>query len=89
MKKFTTLKTLLVGLLALGATSAWAETYYSESFSAESTVDGWSTTVGGRFDPVILSEGDNYYLSVNQGNRNNNGCCYCNSGSNRSCQIIN
>lgn len=45
---------------------------YSEDFSDQSTTS-WTTSVSGRFDPVILSEDDNYYLSVNQSNRNNNG----------------
>lgn len=73
MKKFTTLKTLLVGLLALGATSVWADTYYSESYSSSSTTEGWSAATNGRFTPVILSEDDNYFLSVTQDQRNNNG----------------
>ena len=73
MKKFTTIKTLLVGLCAMGATSAWADTYYSESYSSSSTTEGWSTATSGRFTPVILSEDDNYFLSVTQDQRNNNG----------------
>ena len=54
------------------ALTANAEEYYSEDFSAGST-DGWSTNTSGRFDPIILSENGNNYLSVNQDQRNNNG----------------
>lgn len=34
----------------------------------------WKTSVPTRFDPVILEEDGNKYLSVNQDNRANNGC---------------
>ncbi len=68
-------KTLLVAAgLCVGASNAWAEvTAFSESYTSTSTIDGWSTSNSGRFDPVILSENENYYLSVTQANRNNNG----------------
>ena len=33
----------------------------------------WTTKNGGRYDPVILEEDGNKYLSVDQGTRNNNG----------------
>ena len=64
---------LLTVLMAVGATSAWADTYVNETYSAESTADGWKTSVDGRFNPVILNDGDDYYLSVNQDQRLNNG----------------
>ena len=76
MKKFLLLtKTLfVVTLLCIGATNAWGEvTPFSESYSSTSTTTGWSTSTGGRFDPAILNESDNYFLSVVQANRNNNG----------------
>lgn len=75
MKKFTTFKTLLVGLLALGATSAWAD-----------LVEGTSTIVN--FDnqttPFVIHDGNrlgvsyalqegsetDYYAKYNCGNRN-------------------
>ena len=50
-----------------------AEEFFSESYTSASTTDGWSTKTSGRFNPVILNEGDNYFLSVDQGQRNNNG----------------
>lgn len=56
MKKLSTLKTLLVGLLALGATSAWADetktSVYSNDFSESSDwiskgkTDGWTCNPG-------------------------------------------
>ncbi len=73
-KQITFFKTLLAAaLLGVGA-NAWAEvTPYSEAYSAGSTATGWKSKTSGRFTPVILSEEDNYYLSVTQGERNNNG----------------
>ncbi len=65
---------LLLALMLVGAGSAWGEvkSLYL-TYSASSTVTGWSTANAGRFDPVILEENGNYYVSVNQNNRNNNG----------------
>jgi len=69
-------KTLLVAAgLCLGANGAWAAvTPFSEPYTSTSTTTGWSTSVGGRYDPVILNESDNYFLSVTQTARHNNGC---------------
>ena len=68
-------KSLLVAVgLCAGVTSALgALTPFSESYTSTSTVTGWSTSVSGRFTPVILSESENYYLSVAQDSRDNNG----------------
>ena len=67
-------KTLLVAAGLLAGASAWADvTPFSESYSSTSTTDGWSTSVSGRFNPAILNEEDNYFLSVAQDSRNNNG----------------
>lgn len=49
------------------------EVYFSESYTSTSTTEGWASATGGRFTPTILSEGDNYFMSVDQGQRNNNG----------------
>ena len=52
-------------------------TPFSESYTSTSETTGWSTKNSGRYDPAILSEGEdpstNYYMSVNQGQRDNNG----------------
>ncbi len=75
MKKLLLLtKTLLaVALLCVGQ-NAWAEvTPFSESYSSTSATTGWSSSTGGRFTPTILNESDNYFLSVTQSERNNNG----------------
>lgn len=45
--------------------------YYSQNYDSE-TID-WTTANSDRFTPVILDEGGNKYLSVDQGTRNNNG----------------
>ena len=47
--------------------------FYQADFETQST-NGWSTSVGGRFSPIIMEENGNYYLTVNQSERNNNGC---------------
>ena len=67
------------------SSAVWAEVVpFKESYSAESTTDGWTSSVQGdnpRFTPMIYNEADlqqgasdNYFLSVNQSERNNNGC---------------
>ena len=68
---------LLLLMMTVGVSGAWADdAHYLDKieYSSTSTTDGWSTSVSGRFTPVILSESDNYFLSVTQGERNNNGC---------------
>ena len=70
-KQLLLLKSLLVAALLGVGTSAWAKvTPYSESYSSASSTTGWSTSVSGRYDPQILNDGDNYYLSVDQNNVN-------------------
>ena len=65
---------LVAALLGVGTTSAWAEvTPFSESYSSTSVTTGWTTGTSGRFTPAILNDDDNYYLSVDQSSRNNNG----------------
>ena len=72
------LKSMRVLLVAAGlcvGASAWATvTPFSESYSSESTTTGWSTSSSGRITPVILNENDDYFMSVTQSERNNNGC---------------
>ena len=70
MKKIFSLLTLLV----LVCSGAWADvTPFSESYSSGSTTDGWTSATGGRFTPAILEESGNYFMSVDQSTRNNNG----------------
>lgn len=70
MKKIFSLLGLLICVM-----SAWGTlTPVSISYSSTSTTDGWSTGTGGRFVPAILNnDADGYFLSVDQGSRNNNG----------------
>ena len=74
MKK-NLLKSMLTAFALMMCTaSAWADvTPFSESYSASSTTDGWKTSTAGRYDPVILSENGDYFLSVDQSARQNNG----------------
>ena len=48
--------------------------YYKENYEIGGNTTGWSTSVGGRFDPAIIEADGNHFLSVNQDTRNNNGC---------------
>ncbi len=74
MKRITFFKSLLFAAGLMVGGNAWANvTPYSESYSSTSTTNGWSTATSGRFTPVILNEDENYYLSVDQDQRNNNG----------------
>lgn len=71
------LRLLLLLLMMAGGSGAWADdAHYLDKieYGSTSTTDGWSTSVAERFTPVILNEGDNYFLSVTQDQRNNNGC---------------
>ena len=65
---------LLINLL--GSSKAWAVAgnYFSQNYEADGVAPDWSTSVAGRFTPVILEENGNHYLCVNQDERNNNGC---------------
>lgn len=88
MKKQSTLMQLCMMLLmAMLSTTVRAEVVpFTENYSAESTTAGWTSSVQGdnpRFTPIILNEAElvqgrglanNYFLSVNQSQRNNNGC---------------
>lgn len=48
-------------------------TFYAETYEKNGGTTGWSTSTGGRYTPVILSNGTDKYLSVKQDERNNNG----------------
>ena len=69
MKKIFSLLGLLICVM-----SAWGTlTPTSISYSSTSTTDGWTTSTVGRFNPAILGDDSGYFLSVDQGTRNNNG----------------
>jgi len=62
----------VAAVLAVTVTDMRAEvTPFSESYSSESTTEGWTTSLPGvaRFTPTILSNAENYFLSVKQGER--------------------
>ena len=60
----------VAAVLAVTATDMRAEvTPFSESYSSESTTDGWTTSVEGRYTPVVLSENGDYFLTFNQSQR--------------------
>ena len=57
-------------LLAVLTTAVRADVVpFTESYNAESTTDGWTSSVTGRFTPKIYDEDGNYYLSVDQNQR--------------------
>ena len=57
-------------LLAVLTTAVRADVVpFTESYNAESTTDGWTSSVEGRFTPKIYDEDGNYYLSVDQNQR--------------------
>ncbi|MDO4995071.1 MAG: hypothetical protein Q4E32_08740 [Bacteroidales bacterium] len=56
-----------------GSETVLGQQLYAQDFAAANT-DGWSTSTGGRYTPSILYDGTNPYLSVSQGERQNNGC---------------
>lgn len=48
-------------------------TFYAETYEKNGGTAGWTSGTGGRYTPVILGDITNGYLSVNQGERNNQG----------------
>ena len=82
------LKSMLVALMAMVGTTAWADEIYTQNYddATDAASLGWTTKTSGRFNPVIMSdvvadpenEGQTItvgtpYVSVEQGTRNNNG----------------
>ena len=65
--------TTLLLLLVAGIGELWAQaTYYQQDYE-NATTSGWTTGTSDRYTPIILEENGNHFLSVNQGERNNNG----------------
>lgn len=78
------LKTMLVSTaLVAGTMGVWAEdgiiTYYSQDYEGEDASVDWITSVATRFTPILQKEDNNTFLTVNQSERNNNGCSLTNS----------
>lgn len=50
------------------------ETYYSQDYEGDGVSVDWTTSVNKRFTPYLQTTGNNTYLTVQQGERANNGC---------------
>ena len=75
LRRFTVTALITLLMIVMGSNRVMAvETLFSQDYEAEDVTPDWTTSTGGRFTPMIMTEGDNHYLSVNQGERNNNGC---------------
>lgn len=77
------LKTMLVsaGLMAgvMGGYADDFETYYSQDYEKDGATVDWKTGTGGRYTPLLQTTNGNTYLTVDQSQRNNNGCTLNNS----------
>lgn len=75
LRRFTVTALITLLMIVMGSNRVMAvETLFSQDYEAEDVTPDWKTSTGGRFTPMIMTEGDNHYLSVNQEQRNNNGC---------------
>lgn len=50
------------------------ETYYSQDYEKEGVSADWTTSTSGRYTPYLQTTSGNTYLTVQQGERQNNGC---------------
>lgn len=77
------LKTMLVSTaLVAGTMGVWAEdfvTYYSQDYEGKDAAVDWITSVATRYTPILQTEDNNTFLTVNQSERGNNGCSLTNS----------
>ena len=77
------LKTMLVSTaLVAGTMGVWAEdfvTYYSQDYEDKDAAVDWITSVATRYTPILQTEDNNTFLTVNQSERGNNGCSLTNS----------
>jgi len=75
MRKITIKSVFLMAALAMGATGAWAQNIlYSQNYEAEGATVDWTTSVAGRFDPIIAVDTDeNHYLAADPTKTYNNG----------------
>ena len=75
LRRFTVTALITLLMIVMGSNRVMAvETLFTQDYEAEGVTPDWTSSTGGRFTPLIMTEGDNHYLSVNQGERNNNGC---------------
>ena len=78
------LKTMLVSTaLVAGTMGVWAEdgiiTYYSQDYEGENVLVDWTTSTKDRYTPILQTVDNNTFLTVNQTQRQNNGCSLTNS----------
>lgn len=80
MRKITLKSVLMTALLGVSANAMADVTPYAQDYEADGVAVDWTTSVSGRFTPVILEQDGNHYLSVDQADaangdsRWNNGC---------------
>lgn len=68
--------------LVAGTMGVWADdfvTYYSQDYEGENASVDWITSVATRYTPILQTENNNTFLTVNQSERGNNGCSLTNS----------
>ena len=77
------LKTMLVSTaLVAGTMGVWAEdfvTYYSQDYEDAGVLVDWATSTKGRYTPILQTVDKNTFLTVDQAQRQNNGCSLTNS----------
>lgn len=65
---------VLLLLLMMGVSGAWGQTvYYEQDYEETVPITDWTTNVGGRFTPIIVTDGGNYYLAADPAQTFNNG----------------
>ena len=78
------LKTMLVSTaLVAGTMGVWAEdgiiTYYSQDYEDADALVDWATSTKDRYTPILQTVDKNTFLTVDQTQRQNNGCSLTNS----------
>lgn len=67
---------LIAGISVGGYLPGQAKTYYKADYEEGATTAGWTTSVGGRYDPEVIEEDGNHFLSIKQDSRYNNGASF-------------
>lgn len=77
------LKTMLVSTaLVAGTMGVWADdftTYYSQDYEGKDAAVDWATSTKDRYTPILQTVDNNTFLTVDQTQRQNNGCSLTNS----------